>query len=397
MRVPRAWSSESRPDDVQKHASSTFSNVIGQPLLATSHEYALCLVARIDELYLTEQELLWDSEVCALGRLAASAILDGVDAATAFARAKGAAWKLEAEAAEGLMVRFKARDDDGVPIEELRRDLQLRRQRASKKLFKWFDRVERALDRTVEAARMREVMGATISHIEQEYASVAEMKTDLSLIFYQLQEALQELLRSRREVLLPHLERMCKITTRRTGRVIGVIRGLSKLPALRIPGGLACTRTSVGSMVSASTVDSVVAHLQEKRLSAAFHKDELLCERVQAEAKQLAVHLDSLQPASFHEDSHSAPVSFHDRIGRSAVRFVPGVSLASTAIDVVSSSKNSRAGRGLVKRCMREVEGGNDSIRSLLNLVNKRYDFWQVHAASSRAVPKLQRAQSVPL
>ena len=97
--------------------SSTFSEVIGRPLVVDSQTFALNLAARIDEMFLTEQELLWDSEVCAIGQKAASAIIEGAEvAATTIAKAKVSAWKLEADAAESLTIRYEARETDGVPL-----------------------------------------------------------------------------------------------------------------------------------------------------------------------------------------------------------------------------------------------------------------------------------------
>ena len=134
----------------------TCSKVVGQPLLKISNELDLCIGARVDEMYPTEQELLCDSEVCAIGLKAARRILDGVDAILATTRAKVSARKLEAEAEESLMVRFKARECDGVPIKQFKRDLRRRRERASLKLFGWFDRVMQALCQFEEKGRAQE-------------------------------------------------------------------------------------------------------------------------------------------------------------------------------------------------------------------------------------------------
>ena len=104
--------------------SSTFSEVIGRPLVVDSQTFALNLRARIDEMFLTEMELLWDSEVCAIGQAAASAIIEGAEVAATIAKANVSAWKLEADAAKSLTIRYEARETDGVPIEELQRDLK---------------------------------------------------------------------------------------------------------------------------------------------------------------------------------------------------------------------------------------------------------------------------------
>uniref|UniRef100_A0A7S1AZY5 Uncharacterized protein n=1 Tax=Noctiluca scintillans TaxID=2966 RepID=A0A7S1AZY5_NOCSC len=376
--------------------SSTFSDVVGRPLIVDSQTFALNLAARIDEMYLTEQELLWDSEVCAVGQLAASAVIAGAEVAATCAKAKIGAWKLEADAAKSLMIRFKARESDGVPIEELLRDLKFRRERASSKLFKWLNRVEQAPDQVEEATRMLETMCATLSNISDDYVELAEAKTELSVIFYQLQEALHELLREREESLLPKLKMMCALTIRRTGRATHIINGARFRRVRWVPriilASLVLARSDVRSLISSTTVESVANHIQDKRLSDAFVKDEVLCDRVQVAARHLAEHLDNLTPLSARAliAHNQGTFSFHKSVARSHVRFVPGVSLVTTFMDAASPSMETRA------NCIAQVQAESGNIQSILDMVNTRSDFWQVHLATSRAAPKLGRVSSVP-
>jgi len=376
--------------------SSTFSDVVGRPLIVDSPTFALNLAARIDEMYLTEQELLWDSEVCGVGKLAASAIIEGAQVAATVAKARVGAWKLEVDAAESLMIRFKARESDGVPIEELQRDLKFRRERASSKLFKWLNRVEQAPDQAQEAMMMQDAMCATLSNIGDEYVELAEAKTELSVIFYQLQEALHELLREREESLLPKLKKMCALTSQRKRRATLIsngprVRRVRWIPRI-ILASLVLVRSDLRSLISSTTVESVANHIQDKRLSDAFVKDEILCDEVQVAARHLADHLDNLTPLSARAliTYDKKAFSFHKKVARSSMRFVPGVSLVTTVMDAASPCMETRA------NCIAQVQAGSRNIKSILDMVNKRSDFWQVHLATSRPTPKLGRVVSTP-
>ena len=116
-------------------ATESFSEVVGKILFDDSGEFALHLLARIDELYLNEQELLFDSEVCEVCRPTASEILGGKDLTPAIARGKVAAWKVEGDEVENLLVRCEARECGQVPIGQHQRNLRRRRERATSKLF----------------------------------------------------------------------------------------------------------------------------------------------------------------------------------------------------------------------------------------------------------------------
>jgi len=375
--------------------SSTFSEVIGRPLVVDSQTFALNLAARIDEMFLTEQELLWDSEVCAIGQKAASAIIEGAEVAATIAKAKVSAWKLEADAAKSLTIRYEARETDGVPIEELQRDLKFRRERASSKLFKWLNRIEQAPDQAEEAMKMQDAMCVTLSKINDDYRPLAESRQELSDIFSDLQEALLELLREREESLLPKLKKMCELTIQRTGRathIINWVRGPRWRILRFILASLVLARCKSRSLISSTTVESVAIYFQNKRLSEAFVKDEVLCDRVQVAARHLTDHLDNLAPLSARalitHDTKS--FSIHEIIACSSMRFVPGVSLVTTVMDAASPCMETRA------NCMAQVQAESDNIRSLLDMVNTRSDFSQVHLATSGAVPKLGKVSSAP-
>lgn len=194
---------------------TSFSEVVCKPLFV-DNEFALCLACRIDQMFLTEQELLCDSEVCGTGRMAANLILDGADIDLTISRAKADALKLESEAVESLMVRFDAREDAEVPISLLQREMRVRRQRATSKLFDWFERVKRAQSHVDEAKKMEVSISGTLRHIESRYLEIAAKKTELSMMFYDLQEALQELLRARSEILMPRLRKLRMRMTQKT-------------------------------------------------------------------------------------------------------------------------------------------------------------------------------------
>ena len=362
--------------------SSTFSEVIGRPLVVDSQTFALNLAARIDEMFLTEQELLWDSEVCAIGQKAASAIIEGAE--VAIAKAKVSAWKLEADAAKSLTIRYEARETDGVPIEELQRDIKFRRERASSKLFKWLNRIEQAPDQAEEAMKMQDAMCVTLSKINDDYRPLAESRQELSDIFSDLQEALLELLREREESLLPKLKKMCELTIQRTGRathIINWVRGPRWRILRFILASLVLARCKSRSLISSTTVESVAIYFQNKRLSEAFVKDEVLCDRVQVAARHLTDHLDNLAPLS------ARALITHDT---KSFSFVPGVSLVTTVMDAASPCMETRA------NCMAQVQAESDNIRSLLDMVNTRSDFSQVHLATSGAMPKLGKVSSAP-
>ena len=204
---------------------STFSEVNGRRLVVDSQTFALNLAARIDEMFLTEQALLWDSEVCAIGQKAASAIIEGAEVAATIAKAKVSAWKLEADAAKSLTIRYEARETDGVPIEELQRDLKFRRERASSKLFKWLNRIEQAPDQAEEAMKMQDAMCVTLSKINDDYRELSESKMELVEIFFELQEGLDQRDDEEAEEEPPHCKR--GHTTRQEGapfHVAGVQR-----------------------------------------------------------------------------------------------------------------------------------------------------------------------------
>jgi len=369
----------------------TFSKVVGQPLLENSDEFDLCIGARIDELYLTEQELLCDSEVCATGQMAARHILDGVDVTLAITRAKVAAWKLEAEAEESLMVRFKARECDGVPIKQLQRDLRRRRERASLKLFGWFDRVMQAPFQFEEAKQMEDAMSAVLAQIKKEYAKVSQAKSELSQIFYDLQLSLHELLQARADVLMPRLKHIKRrIKQKDIGLFVGqatrVVAGVTAIPMFFFPPlypvGFACAGTALGLQAGVSTAKAVHSHFQEECLAEAFHDDAILCERVLAAAGKLADHLDTLEPHSFRDLRDESFSCSQSSFVRGILDFVPVVSIVKTSVDMTTSFTKVSADRSSIEQSMKQVEIETGNIQSLLSMVTKNFDFSRVHVAT---------------
>jgi len=370
----------------------TFSKIVGQPLLENSDEFDLCIGARIDEIYLTEQELLCDSEVCATGLMAARHILDGVDVTLAITRAKVSAWKLEAEAEESLMVRFKARECDGVPIKQLKRDLRRRRERASLKLFGWFDRVMQAPCQFEEAKQMEDAMSTVLTHIEEEYAKVSKTKFELSEIFYDLQLCLHELLHARSDILMPRLKHINRrIKQKDIGLFVGqasrVVAGVTAIPMFffppLLPVGVACAGTALGLQAGISTTKAVHSHFQEEHLAEAFRDDAILCERVLAAAGKLVDHLDTLEPHGFRDLRGESFPCGQSSFVRGILDFVPVVSIVKTSVDMATSFTKDSADRSSIEQIMKQVEIETNNIQSLLSMVTKNCDFSKVHLATS--------------
>jgi hypothetical protein len=366
----------------------TFSKVVGQPLLKISDELDLCIGARIDEMYLTEQELLCDSEVCAIGLEAARHILDGVDATLAITRAKVSARKLEAEAEESLMVRFKARECDGVPIKQLKRDLRRRRERASLKLFGWFDRVMQAPCQFEEAKQMEDAMSTVLTHIKEEYARVSQTKLELTEIFYDLQQSLQDLLHARAEILMPRLKHISRRIKQKeivsfVAKGTRVVAGVTAIPMfffpLLYPVGFACAGTALGMQAGVSTVDALHRHFHKECQAEAFHDDAILCERVLAAAGKLADLLDTLEPNSFRDLCEESFSCSQSAFVRGILDFVPVVSIVTTSVDMATSFTKVSADRTAIEESMKQVEIETGNIQSILSMVTKNSDFLQVH------------------
>merc|ERR1712136_227119 len=322
-----------------------------------------------------EQELLCDSEVCATGQMAARHILDGVDVTQAITRAKVSAWKLEAEAEESLMVRFKARECDGVPIKQLQRDLRRRRERASLKLFGWFDRVMQAP-----------------SHIEEAYAKVSKTKFELSQIFYDLQLCLHELLHARADILMPRLKHINRrIKQKDIGLFVGqasrVVAGVTAIPMFffppLLPVGVACAGTALGLQAGISTAKAVHSHFQEECLAEAFRDDAILCERVLAAAGKLVDHLDTLEPHGFRDLRGESFPCGQSSFVRGILDFVPVVSIVKTSVDMATSFTKDSADRSSIEQIMKQVEIETKNIQLLLSMVTKNCDFSKVHLATS--------------
>jgi len=299
------------------------------------------------------------------------------------------------------MVRFKARECDGVPIKQLQRDLRRRRERASLKLFRWFDRVMQAPCQFEEARQMEDAMSAVLHHIEEEYAKVSQAKLELSQIFYDLQQSLHELLHARTEILMPrlkHIKRRIKQNhiALAVGRATRVVAGVAGIPMVffppLMPVGVACCGTALGLQFSVSTAKAVHSHLHEERLSEAFHDDAILCERVSAAAGKLADHLGTFEPHSLHDLRDESFSCRRCSLVRGILDFVPVVSIVKACVDMTTSFTKASADRSSMEQSMRQVEIENGNIQSLLSILTKNCDFSQVHLATSRSSPDVKPA-----
>lgn len=172
------------------------------------------------------------------------------------------------------------------------------------------------------------------------------------------------------------------------------------VPALA-PVGLAVACTSMGAQVTVSSVETIANTIQEKSLAAIFADDEVRCQRVQTTANELAKHLDSLEPPTLHElilcsdavSSWELPSCQH--VLHCTVRYVPVVSLCTAVLDILSCVHESRCARALVKQCMDEIELENSNVRCVLNMVNKRCDFWDLNRSTAPAVSSIISAPAI--
>merc|ERR1712136_415190 len=163
------------------------------------------------------------------GLATASEILGGKDLTLAIARGKVAAWKVEGDEVENLLVRCEARGCGQVPIGEHQRNLRRRRERATSKLFVWFDRVMQASCPFHEAKKMEEAMVAVLDRIRENYTDVSRTKLELQEILYDLRNALDKLLQARSETLIPRL----KYVRRRIARK-QILSTVGRQPAWRL-------------------------------------------------------------------------------------------------------------------------------------------------------------------
>merc|ERR1712136_681477 len=205
-------------------------------------------------------------------------------------------------------VRWKARECGQVPIRQLQRDLRRRRERATSKLFVWFDRVMQASCKLHEAKKMEEAMGAVLDRIRENYTDVSRTKLELQEILYDLRNALDELLQARSETLIPRL----KYVRRRIARkqilsTVGKAARLASVSAaipvsiVALPAGIACAGTALGLAAAAPTGEAVEIRRRQKILTKASGDDIVLCNEVVAAARNLAEHVDAIEPLHVFE------------------------------------------------------------------------------------------------
>jgi len=131
---------------------------------------------------------------------------------------------------------------------------------------------------------------------------------------------------------------------------------------------------------------------QGKRLSDALVKDKVLCDKVRnllGHLDQLVDHVDNLRPLSdgaIPEEKLCTPM-LHGSFFQPLVR-TPGVSFVTNFMDSACPLLTQAS-------CIALVEAQTDYIRSLLEMVMTRADFWQIHLATIRATPQVGKSTSV--
>jgi len=362
-------------------AGSSFSEEVGRPLISGSEMYVLNLLERADEMFFIEQELNEDAALCAIGQKVACAIIEGADVADAVAKAKVVAWKPGGLAAGNFKTRYEAREN-----EDFKCELLEDREGPSSRLIQWLDRVQRAPDEVHEATMMRDAMFACLSQMSQDKTELGEATKKLTRLFYELQNVLQELLRGRQDSLLPQMNKVWDLTLRRTAEADHTVCASARRWSAKIvrAGGL---------LMGSSVLESVANQEQGKRLSDALVKDKVLCDKVRnlfRHLDQLVDHVDNLRPLSdgaIPEETLSTPL-LHGSFFQPLVRTLPGVSFVTNFMDSACPLLTQAS-------CIELVEAETDYIRSLLEMVITRADFWQNHLATTRATHQVAKSTSV--
>lgn len=377
-------------------------------LFENDDEFAMCLSTRVDEMYFAEQNLLWDAEVWNIGCVAAREIMEGGAVDAARSRATAAAWKLEVEAVQSLMVRYEARRKDGVEIETMRRSVKLQRELTNAKLLKRLASMEKRISRMPssgfeEAEKLLSEMTAAIAGGNVEYDKIAERKTELTTIYYQLHSCLNELLRVRRDAVLPELNRVCKLFRRKTFYV-GVSKAsaaavaVASVPLLCVvpPAGIACVGAYLAALLTTNTVSSVDHHRQAKSILDAFGADVDLSQQVQAVAKDLETQIQSstppkvsdlLRPRHKEVPNLSSSTRFSTSLGSglsatTCVSFVPllhavapvmaGATSVFSVVDVVSSVQTVQQQGEFLKACTEDMVKQNDMLQKTMDKISER-------------------------
>mmetsp|Transcript_7817 Transcript_7817/g.21452 ORF Transcript_7817/g.21452 Transcript_7817/m.21452 type:complete len:454 (-) Transcript_7817:245-1606(-) len=392
-------------------------SLLGRPVLPAQGEFESSLTSCIDALYLVEQDLLWDIEVCEIGRQVAKQVLEGVDVALAVSHGKGAAWKLEHDALESLRVRFASRDSSAVSLHVAQHGVTVRRQRASAKLFSRLESIESASrDHSAvvrEAMVVRLAMDCRIFEIQGDCDRIAEQKNDLSEFFYVLQECLTALLSERNGILVPKLDGFfghLRITLLRVcvGKMFGMMCGVASVPLALVPiAGLVCVICSFCACLGFTILGLVARGIEARRLVAAFALDDNLCSSVHIAAKNLAAHLEQVNSSPRVEELLLSRGSTMECSMLSRSRFKSGLSwetyLASASCALVCAVNifvwaidfkfkllidllaiiicgmdlfiyyaRCQGNKGFLRRCMDEVDEDTATLSRFADMVNTR-------------------------
>jgi len=406
----------------KNHSLSVQFSVPHRPLLL-QEEFALCLAARIDELYLCEQELLWDKEVCEVGFDAATEIATGAEVGRVVNRTKWAAWQLEVAAVESLSVRFKARTGQTMhtSYEDLVVDIRRRREHLTNKLVAQLDLIaqySKDESRVVkEAQKLATHLSSKQDHLLKEYDKIAQDKLDLTEIFYQLQNAIRHLLNWRQRTLVPTLRKMQRDLRMRTVSLsafksLGTAGAIAAVPLLILlpPVGTAVVLTALGVQASSTATDFGFTQYWLKQLVTTLSEDHEWCSKVEEASKDMASRMAELDPhgdrlksllspsRSRCEDVADASVNVsREAKGATAIGIVGGSGAAAlsataascavasnicagvigfgaviSALDLASSWKVGKTNQRFVKHCLKEVEGENERLRALTAMINSR-------------------------
>ena len=228
---------------------------------------------------------------------------------------------------------------------------------------------------------MEEAMGADLDSIKEKYGDVSRTKLELTAIFYDLRNALDKLLQARNETLIRRL----KYVRRRTARkqilwTVGKAARLASVSAaipvsiVALPAGIACAGTALGLAAAVPTGEAVESRRRQKILTKASGDDIVLCNEAVAAPRNLAEHLDAIEPLHVLEPP-LGDESCARKLVQSVLDLMPVVSFFSTSTDMKTSFVEASADQKLVELALNQLEIENDRFTSLLEVMNQSFDF----------------------
>ena len=132
---------------------------------------------------------------------------------------------------------------------------------------------------------------------------MSRTKLELQEIVYALRNALHKLLQARSETLIPRLKHVRRrIARKQILSTVGKAARLASVSAaipvsiVALPAGTACVGTALGLAAAVPTGEAVESRRRQKILTKASGDDIVLCNEVVAAARNLAEHLDAIEP-----------------------------------------------------------------------------------------------------